>query len=95
MRPPRNRASPTLFRALVDSIKPREFETKNDKYLGDGALITRARGNPEDHPVDADAPSNEVRREMSQKRSIGASFRVPLEVSPCRLIVVSRVSPTL
>ena len=95
MRSPRNRASPALFRAFIDSIKPREFETKNDENPGDGALITRTWENPEDPPVDADVPSNEVRRKMSQKRSVGATFRVPLEVSPFRVIVVSRISPTI
>ena len=95
MRSPRNRASPALFRAFIDSIEPRKFETENDENPGDGALIARAWENPEDPPVNADAPSNEVRRKMSQKRSVGATFRVPLEVSPFRVIVVSRISPTI
>ena len=93
MRSPRARASLTLFRALSGFIKPREFETKNHEYPGDGALIARTWEDPEDPPVDADVPSNEVRWEMSQKRSTGATLRVPLEGGPFRVIEVSRVSP--
>ena len=93
MRCPRDRASPTLFRALSGFVKPRKFETKNHEHPGDGALIARTWENPEDPPVDADVPSNEVRREMSQKRSTGATLRVPLEGGPFRVSAVSRVSP--